>query len=110
MTLNVERAQELGANYFFDSDVKEIIKENGAVKGVIALTGDGEYVKYLAKKGVVIAAGDFSGNPEMCADLLSESRDLFPDTIDQWRGMGRDGAGQRLAGSAVAWSRAPGPR
>lgn len=109
MKLNVERAQQLGAKYFFGNDVKEIIKEDGAVKGVIARTGDGQYVKYLATKGVVIAAGDFGGNPEMCADLLSESRELFPDTIDQWRGMSRDGAGQRL-GIWAGGRMEPGPR
>jgi fumarate reductase flavoprotein subunit len=96
MKLNVEKAKKLGAEYFYGNDAKEIIKENGAVKGVIALNGQGKYIKYVARKGVVIAAGDFSGNPEMCADLLSESRELFGDNMVKWSGMGRDGAGQRL--------------
>ncbi len=109
MKLNVERAKQLGAKYFFGNDVKEIIKEDGAVKGVIARAGDGRYLKYFGKKGVVIAAGDFGGNREMCADLLSESRDLFPDTTDQWQGMSRDGAGQRL-GIWAGGRMEPGPR
>ncbi|MDB9822654.1 FAD-binding protein [Deltaproteobacteria bacterium] len=96
MKLNVDRAKELGMKYFFGNDAREIVKENGVVKGVISQDGAGKYIKYLANKGVVIAAGDFSGNPEMCADLLSESNELFPDNMNQWSGMGRDGAGQRL--------------
>lgn len=109
MKLNVERTRQLGAKYFFGNDAKEIVKEGGVVTGVIARNGEGAYVKYLAKKGVVIAAGDFGGNPEMCADLLAESRDLFPGTIDQWRGMSRDGAGQRL-GIWAGGRMEPGPR
>jgi len=107
MKLNVERAKELGAKYFFGNDVKEIIKEGDTVKGAIARAGDGRYVKYLGRKGVVIAAGDFGGNSDMCADLLSESADLFPGA--QWRGMGRDGAGQRL-GIWAGGRMEPGPR
>jgi hypothetical protein len=109
MKLNVEKAKKIGVKYFYGNDAREIVKEGGAVKGVIALNGEGRYVKYTAKKGVIIAAGDFSGNPEMCADLLSESREVFGDSMVKWMGMGRDGAGQRL-GIWAGGRMEPGPR
>jgi fumarate reductase flavoprotein subunit len=109
MKFNVERAKKLGVKFFFGNDAREIIKESGAVKGVITQNGDGKYIKYIANKGVIIAAGDFSGNPEMCADLLSESNEVFGDKMTQWSGMGRDGAGQRL-GIWAGGRMEPGPR
>ena len=32
----------------------------------------GSYKKFLANSGVVVAAGDFKGNPQMCWSLLNE--------------------------------------
>ena len=57
----------------FNTRVQQLIKENGRVIGVIAQEKDGTYKRYLARKGVVLATGDISGNREMCEDLAPQA-------------------------------------
>lgn len=84
------------------------------VKGVIGRDADGNYIKFLAKKGVVLAGGDFSGNREMFAALMDEHRNLswsHGQPIDNLpNGMfGRDGSGIKM-GMWVGASMDPVPR
>ena len=48
---------------------KQLVKdsETGRITGVIAKGADGKYIKYSAKKAVVLATGDFSANRDMMA-------------------------------------------
>ena len=48
---------------------KQLVKDNktGRITGVIATDPDGNYIKYKAKKAVVLATGDFSANRDMMA-------------------------------------------
>lgn len=66
MLLEEARANGLRDEYFVSGS--QLIKEGGRITGVIAETKNG-YVKYLAKKGVILATGDISGSREMCEDL-----------------------------------------
>ena len=65
-----------------------------AVTGVIARTADGHYLEVTASKGVLLAAGDYSKNKEMCEDLLAECADLIDE--GDWSGHGWDGSGIRM--------------
>ena len=84
------------------------------VTGVIGRDADGNYIKFLAKKGVVLAAGDFGGNAEMFSALMDEHRNLswshgLP-TDNMINGMfGRDGSGIKM-GMWVGASMDPVPR
>ena len=71
------------------------------VTGVIGQTADGSYVKFLAKKGVVLAAGDFGGNAAMFEALMDERRNISEmhglPTDNLINGMfGRDGSGIKM--------------
>jgi succinate dehydrogenase/fumarate reductase flavoprotein subunit len=59
---------KLNARYIFNTAGIQLAKENGRVTGVIARDKDG-YLWVCARRGVVLATGDISGNDEMCADL-----------------------------------------
>ena len=63
-------ALDKGAKITYDTVAKQLVREGdntGRVTAVIAQKADGSYVKYVAKKGIVLATGDFSANKEMIA-------------------------------------------
>lgn len=73
---------------------------------------DGSYKKFAAAKGVIIAAGDYSGNPEMVFALNDEYRDFIQARGQDYTeivGNGRTGDGQRL-GCWAGGRMEPGPR
>ncbi len=65
------KAKEYGVKIIYDTKAEQLIREDnnkGRVTGVIASKmSDGSYVKFVAKKAVVLATGDFSNNKEMLA-------------------------------------------
>lgn len=69
----VKYTQENGADWYFEhSGVVLVQNDNGDVTGLIAKDPDGNYVKFNCNKAVILAAGDFVGNPDMCWALLNE--------------------------------------
>jgi hypothetical protein len=96
-TERTEQVQEDGSVEFSDAEVQQI-----TAKSVIATDPDGNYVRFVANKGVVLAGGDYGGNPEMYEDLQDEKRWLWRshglDTSQmQCAGFGRDGSGIKMA-------------
>jgi fumarate reductase flavoprotein subunit len=61
------KARERGANFHYRTAVEQLIRDSatGRVTGVIARRPDGSYVKFVAKKAVVLCTGDYGGNKEM---------------------------------------------
>ena len=64
------------------------------------INNPGSYKKFLANSGVVVAAGDFKGNPQMCWSLLNEymewaeRNDMTPE---DWEAITtRDGSGHKM--------------
>lgn len=78
-----------------------LVQEGDAVTGAIFQDVDGAYHQINAK-AVVVAAGDFGGNPDMRLDLADTMRNLAwsfgNDRTDanSIGGMGRDGSGIRM--------------
>jgi len=70
----VDKAEQLGAKWYFGTPAQVLIQdETGAVTGVFAKDeATGKILRFNTRKGVVMAGGDFAGNPEMCWALLSE--------------------------------------
>lgn len=58
----MERSRELGAKWYFQHRAVVLVKEDGAVRGVIAKNADGKYVRFLGTKGTVIATGGVMGD------------------------------------------------
>ena len=59
---------KLGVKYLYKTRGEQLVKGAERVTGVIAKDNDG-YIKVNARRGVVLATGDISGNDEMCDDL-----------------------------------------
>lgn len=92
---NQELAEKNGCTFLFETKARELIKNGGRVSGVIAEKKDGSFLKINAAKGVIIAAGDYSQNRQMCIDLLTEAADLLDNDSD-WLGHGWDGSGIQM--------------
>ena len=90
-----EIATKLGAEYFFGVSGEQLVKDEDRVVGVIGLDEHGNYDKFLARKGVLLAAGDFRGHAAMCRDLLTEITDSIDMEIPENPG-GCDGSGIRM--------------
>lgn len=58
-----ERALELGVQFYFNTPVYELIKDEGEIIGVRANNGDEEYEAYAG--AVIVATGGFGSNSEM---------------------------------------------
>jgi fumarate reductase flavoprotein subunit len=73
-----KNARAAGARIYFKTIAKQLVRENqntGRVSAVIAINANGEYIKYVGSKAVVLATGDFTRDREMvkryCPDVLS---------------------------------------
>ena len=94
---NHAKAKEAGAQLFYETEAVQPVMDGERVIGVIAKERKAEgYVKYLARKGVVLAAGDFSGNREMMMDLVTDVGDLLPEGEEYPRNRGRKGVGVQM--------------
>ena len=63
-------AKDLGVKFYYDTVAKQLIREDnntGRVTGAIAQRQDGSYVKFVGKKAIVLATGDFSASKQMLA-------------------------------------------
>lgn len=108
--------QEHGATWYFEHTGTVLTQNDaGDVTGVIAedVNNPGKYKKFVAKKGVIVACGDFKGNPEMEWALLNEQQELHErsgGTVEDWAYTGtRNGSGQKMMCWAGAMMQA-GPR
>ena len=58
----LDKAVALGLDLRYKTPAVQLVKEDDRVAGVIAKNEAGEYVRFLASKGVVLASGGYSGN------------------------------------------------
>ena len=89
--------EKAGGKTYYDTAACYLEKDGSRVTAVIAKEGSGAYRRYIAEKGVVLAAGDFSANLDMVTDLLDEFSELSENTQKyKVPRMGRDGSGIRM--------------
>lgn len=62
-------ATKKGARFDYNTRMIKLEKKDGRVTGCIAVDGDGKYVRYNAKKGVVVATGGYALNYKMLEAL-----------------------------------------
>jgi len=64
----------------------QLIKEDGKVVGVFGKLSDGTFVKFNAKKAVILATGDYQNNPSMvkhwCPDVADFDKKQYSKTGD----------------------------
>ena len=73
--------QALGAAYadkidfYYETPAVQLVKEDGRIVGVIGKQKNGEYVRFTARKGVILTTGDYQNNVAM-------KRRYNPDTLN----------------------------
>jgi succinate dehydrogenase/fumarate reductase flavoprotein subunit len=73
---HVQKTIDQGADWYYETNAVVLTQEaDGAVTGAIVKDAAGKYIKFKARKGVILATGGFQGNPEMCWALLNESQE-----------------------------------
>ena len=68
-TVLFDYAVKHGARFDFSTKMVKLEKKNGRVTGCIAQNAEGKYVRYNAKKGVVVATGGYAQNFKMLVAL-----------------------------------------
>lgn len=74
-----------GGSITYNTKAEYLIREDdntGRVTGVVATNADGDYVKYEGSKAIVMAMGDFSGDP----DLMARYCNAFSGYVDSRAG------------------------
>ena len=84
-----EYAKENGAEFVMETPVKSLIKEDGAVVGVIAVDKNGEEIEARAKS-VIVATGGFGENPKMIKECtgFEYGNTIFNFAVPGMRGDG----------------------
>ncbi|MDR1358055.1 MAG: FAD-binding protein [Coriobacteriales bacterium] len=106
-TYVMREAERLGATWYWEHKAAALIGEGNEVTGAYAEGPEGTYLKLNAAKGVLLATGDFSSNPDMVYNLLDDVAE-WGTRVGEDRGSlggpGRDGMGHKLgcwAGGAI---------
>ena len=77
-------AEKAGVQFFFNMPASQLVQsKSGAVIGVIAKGRDGKYTKFLARKGVILATGDYQNNPAMCNYFIPDIKNLGRKQLDR---------------------------
>jgi len=79
-----------GAQWYYEHKAVVLTQDaSGAVTGAIAKDKSGSsYIKFIARRGVIVATGDFTSNREMCWDLIGETAEIL-----ERNGQTRNGSG-----------------
>lgn len=84
-----KQAESEGVEIFYSTPAQQLVMENGACTGVIAESG-GKHIKFAAKKGVVLATGDYQNDDEMLYYYLPDMMHMGPKQT------GRTGDGHKM--------------
>ena len=93
-----EYAKEQGADFQMETPVRELIVEDGAVVGVIAVDKNGEEIEARAKS-VIVATGGFGENPQMIKECTGFE---YGNTIFNFAVPGMRGEGLKMCWAAGA--------
>lgn len=88
LTATLERyILDNGGSITYNTKAEYLVRENentGRVNTVVATNVDGDYVKYVGTKAVVMATGDFSGDPDMMAKYCNAFADYVAESAGDY--------------------------
>lgn len=93
---NQDAAEKNGARLYFCTSAEQLLQDGKKVIGLFARNGDGNYIRFLARRGVILAAGDFAGDEEMVRDLVSDIDELWSSKGGKVLRLGRKGQGIKM--------------
>ena len=70
-----EYAEKQGADFFYSTEAKQLVGDASGITGVIAKGAEGN-IQFNAKKGVILAAGDYQNDDEMVNYYLPDLKHL----------------------------------
>jgi len=77
-------AEQAGVKFYFNMPASQLLQDDsGAVIGVIAKGRDGKYRKFMARKGVILASGDYQNNEAMCNYFIPDLRHFGRKQMDR---------------------------
>lgn len=77
-------AEKAGVKFFYQMPAVQLVQSrSGEVQGVIARGQDGKYRKFLAKKGVILATGDYQNNKAMSDYFIPDVKHLERKQLDK---------------------------
>lgn len=79
-TVIAETLAAEGAEFFYSHPCVQLHKEGEAVTGVICETSEKKHVLFKARKGVIIACGDYTSNPDMLQYYAPDTQGFQPST------------------------------
>ncbi len=77
--------EKAGVRFFFRTPAVQLVQNTaGEVQGVIGQDSkDGRYKKFLAKKGVILACGDYQNNTAMCDYFIPDLKHFRRKQLDR---------------------------
>ena len=94
-----EYAEKQGVDFFYSTEAKQLVGDASGITGVIAKGAEGN-IQFNAKKGVILAAGDYQNDDEMVnyylPDLKHLGRKQTNKTGDGHKMAMKAGAGMQL--------------
>ncbi|WP_041450554.1 FAD-dependent oxidoreductase [Anaeromyxobacter dehalogenans] len=77
-------AEKAGVRFFYGTPAAQLVQDRtGEVKGVIAKGKDHRYHRFLARKGVILATGDYQNNEAMSNYFLPDLKHLGRKQLDK---------------------------
>ncbi|WLT31040.1 FAD-dependent oxidoreductase [Geothrix sp. PMB-07] len=77
-------AEKAGVRFFFSMPAVQLVQNKaGEVLGVIARNASGKYTKFLARKGVILATGDYQNNKAMSDYFVPDVKHLGRKQLDK---------------------------
>jgi len=68
-------AEKVGVKFYYSTPAVQLVQtDSGEVTGVIAKSEDGKYTKFLAKRGVILATGDYQNDKAMCDYFIPDAK------------------------------------
>jgi succinate dehydrogenase/fumarate reductase flavoprotein subunit len=100
-------ARKLGVRIVTGTRVERLLDEEGRIVGAECAGADGRPVTVRARRGVVLAAGDFSSSPELKTEHMGEAvarvEGINPDSTGDGLRLGLDAGGTLLNADLALW-------
>ena len=68
-------AEKQGVDFFYSTEAKQLVGDSNGITGVIAKGSDGN-IQFNAKKGVILAAGDYQNDDDMVNYYIPDLKNL----------------------------------
>ncbi len=84
MRAMAKTAEKAGVKFYFNMPASQLVQgKSGEVIGVIAKGRDGKYRKFMAKKGVILATGDYQNNKAMSEYFIPDLKNFGRKQMDR---------------------------